>query len=174
MHKTSRGGWVAINCIPTAVHTIAGALLGKLLLSKATHKIKTILIWGISVLLIGYALDFLQINPIIKRIATSSFTLVSLGWCLFAFAACYYFVDIKQHKSVFFFDVIGLNSIFIYLFFELLGGWLNHYISLLIGGLLSYTTLISPAISITSCLVVFAIEWGICYFLYQKKIFFRL
>jgi predicted acyltransferase len=32
MNKTSRGGWVAINCIPTSVHTIAGALIGKLLL----------------------------------------------------------------------------------------------------------------------------------------------
>ena len=85
------------------------------------------------------------------------------------------YVDIKKNKSVLFFDVIGLNSIFIYLFFELIGGgWLNHYISLLIGGLLSYTTLILPAISIISCLFVFAIEWGICYFLYRKKIFFRL
>ena len=174
MHKTSRGGVVSITCIPTSVDTIGGALLGKLLLSNANHKIKTILIWAISLLLVGYALDLLQINPIIKRIATGSFTLVSLGWCLLAFAACYYFVDIKQHTSVLFFDVIGLNSIFIYLFFELHGGWLNHYISLLVGGLLSFTTLILPVISIISCLVVFAIEWGICYFLYQKKIFFRL
>src|SRR5690606_23281751 len=34
MNKINRGGWVAINCIPTAVHTIAGALAGKLLLSE--------------------------------------------------------------------------------------------------------------------------------------------
>src|SRR6188474_2445945 len=30
MNKINKGGWVAINCIPTAVHTIAGALAGKL------------------------------------------------------------------------------------------------------------------------------------------------
>src|SRR4029453_17259422 len=35
MNKINHGGWVAINCIPTAVHTIAGALAGKLLLGFA-------------------------------------------------------------------------------------------------------------------------------------------
>ena len=33
MNKINGDGWVAINCIPTAVHTIAGALAGKLLIS---------------------------------------------------------------------------------------------------------------------------------------------
>src|ERR1700726_4606416 len=35
MNKINSGGWVAINCIPTAVHTIAGVLAGKLLLGDA-------------------------------------------------------------------------------------------------------------------------------------------
>lgn len=84
MNKTSRGGWVAINCIPTSVHTIAGALMGKLLLHSQEQKvkIKQMVYWGLGVLILGYTLDVLQINPIIKRIATSSFTLVSLGWCI--------------------------------------------------------------------------------------------
>ena len=43
MNKINKGGWVAINCIPTAVHTIAGAMVGKLLLTK--HKINTLIIW---------------------------------------------------------------------------------------------------------------------------------
>ncbi|RYF92281.1 MAG: DUF5009 domain-containing protein, partial [Chitinophagaceae bacterium] len=32
MNKINDGGWVAINCIPTAVHTVAGAVVGKWLL----------------------------------------------------------------------------------------------------------------------------------------------
>jgi len=40
MNKTSRGGWVAINCIPTSVHTIAGALIGKLLLNATDQQYK--------------------------------------------------------------------------------------------------------------------------------------
>ena len=85
MNKINSGGWVAINCIPTAVHTIAGCIVGKLLLSKK-EKIKAILIWGIACLIIGYGMDALHITPIIKRIATSSFTFASLGYCLLALA----------------------------------------------------------------------------------------
>ena len=108
MNKTSRGGWVAINCIPTSVHTIAGALIGKLLLNHSgqNDKIKKMVLWGLGLLLIGYTLDILEINPIIKRIATSSFTLVSLGWCILFFAASYYFIDIKQNKKIFFLRIL--------------------------------------------------------------------
>ncbi len=53
MNKINSGGWVAINCIPTSVHTIAGALVGKWLLKNEEKKLNPILIWGISVLLLG-------------------------------------------------------------------------------------------------------------------------
>src|SRR6186713_2818524 len=73
MNKINGDGWVAINCIPTAVHTIAGALAGKLLLSES-KKIQAMVIWGVACLVVGYAMDWSGITPIIKRIATSSFT----------------------------------------------------------------------------------------------------
>ncbi|MFM7840105.1 MAG: hypothetical protein ACKO6K_11085 [Chitinophagaceae bacterium] len=58
MNKINSGGWVAINCIPTAVHTIAGALTGKWLVQQPQAPLKKILVWcGIS-LMLGYALDF--------------------------------------------------------------------------------------------------------------------
>lgn len=174
MHKTSRGGWVAINCIPTAVHTIAGALVGKLLLSTNDKKTKLMLVWGVGLFFLGYFLDLFQITPIIKRIATSSFTIISLGWCMFAFAICYYVIDIQSKNNIHFFKVLSMNSIFIYLFFEFLAGWLNHYIGLLITGLISWTGLHQVIVSIISCVIVFLIYWGICLFLYRKKIFFRL
>ena len=46
MNKINNDGWVAINCIPTAVHTIAGALVGKLFLERK-EKIKPMLIWAL-------------------------------------------------------------------------------------------------------------------------------
>ena len=175
MNKTSRGGWVAINCIPTAVHTIAGALVGKLLLESKNNTLKIVILSGFTFLIAGYAMDLFQITPIIKRIATSSFTIVSLGWCLLAFAACYYFIDKKNYNKVFFFKVFSMNSIFIYLFFETAGGgWLNHFIKLLTNGLLSLLHVPEMIISIAACFLIVLIDWGICYFFYQKKIFFRL
>jgi predicted acyltransferase len=176
MNKINSGGWVAINCIPTAVHTIAGALVGKLLQSDRTDKIKTLLIWTGICLVAGFGLDWLHITPIIKRIATSSFTLASLGWCLLGLAFCYWWIDIKDHKkNLLFFTVIGMNSIFIYLFFEIVGHrWFNDYVSAVTNGLMSMAHFPQLLMDIITALTIFVLEWGMCYFLYKKKIFFRL
>src|SRR6187549_2736352 len=58
MNKINDDGWVAINCIPTAVHTIAGALTGKLLLSNAKNKLRPMLIWALVCLVVGYCLNY--------------------------------------------------------------------------------------------------------------------
>jgi predicted acyltransferase len=175
MNKINRDGWVAINCLPTAVHTIAGALAGKVLLYERS-KLKPILIWSGICLVLGYALDASGITPIIKRIATSSFTIASLGWCLLGLAICYWWIDIKENRRYLkFFTVVGTNAIFIYLFFEIVGNrWFNGYIGKITNGLMDFTGIPEmPKLIITS-LCIFTLEWLLCYFLYRKKIFFKL
>ena len=176
MNKINKGGWVAINCIPTAVHTIAGALTGKLLMSERKDKIRQMVLWGIITLLLGYGLDVAGITPIIKRIATSSFVLASLGWCLLGLALCYWWIDIRHHRNnLKFFTIVGMNSIFIYLFFEIVGSrWFNGYVSAIATGLLSFINTPNMLSNIVASLCIFALEWGLCYFLYKKKIFFKL
>ncbi len=175
MNKINSGGWVAINCIPTAVHTIGGALAGKLFIS-GREKIKPLLIAGLICLLLGYGLDWAGITPIIKRIATSSFTLASLGWCLWFLALCYWWIDNKSHrKHLEFFTIVGMNSIFIYLFFEIVGSrWFNGYISAITNGVMKWVNTPETLMGIISSLCIFALEWSMCYFLYRKKIFFKL
>ncbi|HLK28595.1 MAG TPA: hypothetical protein VKT28_08440 [Puia sp.] len=175
MNKINDGGWVAINCIPTAVHTIAGAVAGKLLIN-GTNKIKTLLIWAVICFILGYGLDYAHITPIIKRIATSSFTLASLGWCLCFLSASYWWIDIKNHRKYLqFFLVVGMNSIFIYLFFEIVGDrWFTGYITTISSGLLSFINTPETLKLILSSISVFVLEWFLCYFLYKKKIFFKL
>ncbi|MDB5210914.1 MAG: hypothetical protein JWQ30_1741 [Sediminibacterium sp.] len=176
MNKINHGGWVAINCIPTAVHTIAGALTGKLLLQKSNHKLRTMIIWAIACLIIGYGLDMAGITPIIKRIATSSFTLASLGFCLLGLVLCYWWIDIRDHKkNLAFFTIIGMNSLFIYLFFEIVGHrWFNGYISAIANGLLGFIYTPELLSQTIASLCIFGLEWGLCYFLYRKKIFFTV
>lgn len=175
MNKINPGGWVAINCIPTAVHTIAGTLTGKLLL-QGKHKLKTMVTWALICLALGYGLDMAGLTPVIKRIATSSFTLASLGWCLLGLALCYWWIDIKDHKKhLKFFTIVGMNSLFIYLFFEIVGArWFNGYISAISTGILGFINTPETLSQIISSLCIFALEWGLCYFLYKKKIFFKL
>jgi len=176
MNKINKGGWVAINCIPTAVHTIAGALAGKLLLGPSAKKVQPLLGWGLAMLILGYGIDALGITPIIKRIATSSFTIVSLGWCLLVLATCYWWIDIKNHKKrLLFFTVIGMNSLFIYLFFEIVGDrWFTGYVGAVTNGLMGVIHIPIPVAAIITSLCVFGLEWGLCYFLYKRKIFFKL
>ena len=177
MNKINPGGWVAINCIPTAAHTIWGAVAGKLLLSSKAgkEKIKYLVIGGMGCLVLGYAMDW-TVTPIIKRIATSSFTIASGGWCLLALAASYWWIDLKDHrKHLQFFTVVGMNSVFIYLFFEIVGArWLNGYIGAITNGLMSMVNVPLPLMAVVTSLCIFGLEWGLCYFLYKRKTFFKL
>ncbi|MBS1975906.1 MAG: DUF5009 domain-containing protein [Bacteroidetes bacterium] len=177
MNKINPDGWVAINCIPTAVHTILGAVAGKWLLSDAasSEKMKKLWISAAVCLAAGFILDY-TMTPIIKRIATTSFVLASAGWCFTGLAISYWWIDIR--KKVFnltFFTVVGLNSIFIYLFFEIVGHrWFNGYVTAVSGGLLTMAHAAEWMINILGSLSIFALEWYLCYFLYQKKIFFKV
>ena len=176
MRKINHDGWVAINCIPTAVHTIAGALTGKLLMSNARNKLRLMLMWAVICLIAGYGLNYAHLTPIIKRIATSSFTLASLGWCLLGLAFCYWWIDIRDHRKYLkFWTIVGMNSLFIYLFFEIVGSrWFNGYISAIANGLLGFINTPGMLSNIIASLCIFALEWGLCYFLYKRKIFFKL
>jgi predicted acyltransferase len=186
MNQINKGGWVAINCIPTAVHTIAGAMAGKLLLGQnqkgerreargERNPAIQLVIWGTITLIAGYALDFAGITPIIKRIATSSFTLASLGWCLLGLAFVYWWIDILGHRKYLrLFTIVGMNSLFIYIFFEIVGHrWFNEYVASVTNGLMKMIGTPESLMMIITSLSIFALEWGMCYFLYKKKIFFR-
>jgi predicted acyltransferase len=177
MNKINGGGWVAINCIPTAAHTIWGVLAGKLLLSgrPENEKVKWLVIGGIAGLIIGYSMN-VTITPIIKRIATSSFTLASGGWCLLALALFYWWIDIKNHKqSLNFFIIVGTNSLFIYLFIEIVASrWFNDYIGAITNGLMGMINVPHALMLIITSLVIFTLEWMLCRFLYRRGIFFKI
>ncbi len=172
------GGWVTINCLPTAAHTIWGVVCGQLLLSErsAQQKIKYFLVAAAMGLISGYTLDLLQITPIVKRIATSSFVLASGGWAILVLALSYWWVDLKgQERGVRFFHVVGINSIFIYLFAETIGHqWLGGFTKTFNHGFLGLLGLPEIVLDLTNALLVWGIMWYICFFLYQKKIFFKI
>lgn len=178
MNKINGDGWVAINCLSTSAHTIWGVLAGKLLLSNKNfdQKLKYLIGSGIALLILGFGLDLAGITPIIKRIATSSFVLASGGWCLLFLALSYWWIDVRNHKNnLLFFLIFGMNSIFIYLFFEIVASrWFNGYVFAITNGLLGLIHFPEIPARIIGSLVVFALEFGMLYFLYRKKIFFKL
>lgn len=178
MGKINPDGWVAINCIPTAAHTILGVTAGKLLMGgySSAVKIKALVIAGIIALVLGFGADLSGLSPIIKRISTGGFVLASLGWVTLILAAVYWWIDVKDHpRYTWIAVVIGMNSIFIYLLFETVGAqWLNGVVAIFVNGFTGWLHISQAIQAVLSALAVWALEWYICYWLYQKKIFFKL
>jgi predicted acyltransferase len=169
--------WASLNAIPTTAHTVWGVLCGKLLMSDrpVKKKIQAMVIAGLAGLLIGYSLDFLNITPIIKKIATSSFVFASGGWAILVLCLCYWLIDVKKlfTKGSRFFIIVGMNCIFIYLLCEVGGARLLNTIFIpftnalfLWGGEIS--------VGIATSLVVWASLWYICYWLYKNRIFIKI
>jgi len=169
--------WATLNFVSTTAHTVWGVLCGKLLMSEKTsgQKIRALVIAGVSALAIGYALDLLNITPIIKKIATSSFVFVSGGWAILVLALCYWLIDAKKlfQKGSWFFIVVGMNSIFIYLFFSLRGaGFIGRMITPFSKLLFSWTG--EKGVEIIASLGVWAAMWYLCYWLYKNRLFIKI
>ena len=174
MHKLDSDHWVAFNAVPTAAHTMWGVLAGQVLKSSRTsvQKIRLLVIPGLIGVVVGYALN--PWTPIIKRIASTSFVIVSGGWCLLALALCYWLIDVKKLKKwTLFFNIVGMNPLFIYLF-TMTGGawWFSRIAKPFTTGLFAWAGPLHAAI-VTS-LVVWGMLWLLCFWLYKKRIFIRL
>ena len=169
--------WASLNAIPTIAYTVWGVLCGLILMSTRTaqEKIRILVIAGVTGLAIGYALDWLNITPIIKKIATSSFVLATGGWSILALCFCYWLIDVKEKfiNGSQFFIIVGMNSIFIYLFMhvgtpdiihEIFTPFTKAFFSW--GGELM--------VGIITSLFVWAALWYICYWLYRRRIFFKI
>ncbi|RRQ50070.1 DUF5009 domain-containing protein [Maribacter algicola] len=179
MGKVNNGYWVFINFLPTAAHTIWGVVCGQLLLnaSAQTNKVRNFLFWGVLATVLGFALDFFDITPIIKRIATTSFTLASGGISILALAFFYWVIDVKGYKKKWlqFFAVVGTNSIFIYLFAETFGHLIFREFEILWNtGLFHALDIHKDWILVLESLLILLFLWYITYYLDKRKIYFKV
>ncbi len=171
----SHNGWATINAIPTAAHTIWGVLVGKLLMSDrlARKKLTTMILVGVMLVITGYLMN--SFTPIIKRIATSSFVIVSGGWTILTLAFLFWLVDMVGFKGKWttFFSVVGMNSLFIYLFTHIGGANLIEQAIHPFTYSFFNTANVYYAKLLTG-VFVWAALWGICYWMYKKKIFIKI
>lgn len=168
------GHWVSINFIATASHTIWGVLAGLILMNDwaPLKKVKIFLVIGCAGIIAGYAMD--PWIPIIKRICTVSFVIVSGGWAFVALAISYWMIDVmKVSRGTKFFAIVGMNPLFIYLFSHIGGAELISKIyKPFVPVFFSWGGQLSIDIAV-STLVWFSL-WYICYYLYKQKIFIRI
>ncbi len=169
--------WATLNFVSTTAHTVWGVLCGKLLMSgkSSKEKIRILIIAGIAALVIGYGLDLLNITPIIKKIATSSFVFASGGWTILALCFSYWLIDVKKlfAKGAKFFIIVGMNCIFIYIFFHIGTAGIIRKIAAPFSKLL-FSWAGTLTVETITGVAVWAALWYICYWLYKNRIFIKI
>jgi predicted acyltransferase len=165
------GYYTTINFVGNAVTILFGCWAGMLLLRDSTHVVRMKVLCGAATaaFVVGLALE--PWNPMVKRLWTASFTFYSAGWVVLMLAACYWLVEMRGYKRwTFPFLVFGMNSIFIYSFSQVLHGWLNRGLGVFTG----HFWYLGKIGAIPQNLLTLAVMWYMCYWLYQRRIFFRI
>ena len=104
-----------LSTFPAIVTGISGLLAGKLLQQKKDKSqiVKHLVVTGILLAIAGYGIG--SFFPIIKKIWTSSFMLVTSGWAFLVFALIYWLIEINGIKAgTKLWIIFGSNAIAIY------------------------------------------------------------
>ena len=166
LQKNWGGSYATINCLSSAANTIFGVMAGELLVSTVSlgRKMRILAMTGVLGVVAGFALS--MFIPLNKKIWTPSFAIYSTGMTLLALLLFYWLFDVKANRRwATLFIIVGANSIFIYLFHEIMHRWLTQTAAIFTG----WTG--QRAITLIS---VTLFEICVCYWLYRRKIFFKL
>ncbi|MBK9169650.1 MAG: hypothetical protein IPM24_19615 [Bryobacterales bacterium] len=165
------GHYVTINFVTSTVTTLFGVWTGMLLRTDRTLEAK------IRILAIAMAAAFASglllslWNPLVKRLWTPSFTLYSTGWVLLMLLVFVWMAEVRGwRRPMFPLVVVGMNSIFIYSLSMLLKGWIDRSLAVFTFRF-EFLGTIAP---VAQACAVLAVMWWACYWLYQRKIFFKL
>jgi predicted acyltransferase len=170
------GGWSTLSFIPTLATMMLGMWAGRWLQSPrpTVDKLKGLVVSGVALTLLGLVFQWLHINPIVKRIWTSSYTLYSGGLILLILAGFYAAMELKGwRKWAFPLLVIGANSIAIYVM-----SWtIEHFISSALMrhlGPAPFAVLGPPFEPVLRGLGVLIVFWLILFWMYRRKVFLRI
>lgn len=160
------------NNIPAICNALAGIMVGVYLRktnSNGRRKTFYLLASGCFSLLLAqlWNLDF----PINKNLWSSSFVMQTVGLSLLFFAVFYYLIDVLGYKKwAFPFQVIGVNSILIYISEKFID-WEFTAKKLFEWG---YVWSGESGMLVGATLSILFLKWIFLRFLYQKKIFLRV
>jgi predicted acyltransferase len=168
--RAHQEGWgTVLSTIPTISTTILGLLLGELLMSKRPPKRKALIIAliGVCGVTVGMMLD--PMIPVIMKLWTTSYGILTAGWACLLFAAFYWIIDVQGYKKwAFPLAVIGMNALAIYMSRTLIP--LSKTVGIFTGGIARELGSLGPMFH---GLAVLFVEWLILYWMYKRKIFLR-
>src|SRR4051812_9294598 len=172
----NKGGWSTLSFIPTIATMMLGVWAGRWLGSArdGKEKVQGLVVAGIVLVIVGLALQWLHIVPIVKRIWTSSYTLYSGGLVLLMLAAFHAAIDVSGWRRWSFpLLVIGMNSIAAYVM-----SWtMEHAVTSALARHLGegpFLVLGDPFKPVLRGAAVLLVFWLILYWMYRRKIFLRI
>jgi predicted acyltransferase len=158
--------------IPSGIMVIlCGSLAGEWLRSgrSGNHKALGLALAGVAGVLLGAAWSFSF--PMIKRVIwSSSYVCFACGWSLLLLALFYWVIDVRGYQRwAFFFVVIGMNAITIYFLQTIVT--FKDTAQFFVSGIEHYAGVLRPLVLPSG---VLALKWLLLWFLYQRRIFFKL
>jgi heparan-alpha-glucosaminide N-acetyltransferase len=193
------GFYVGLNAIPATATILFGVMCGRLVGSELP-KPRVMQFLAIAAV-VGFVLGWLlsagatPLVPMVKRIWTASFTLWAAGWTILFLLAFYWLIEVQGWRRwPTFLVVVGMNSIFAYSMAQLFrGSFFDRGIAVFtkpLAALLFDHPHLADAIAkpanyawpeplglwgnVLQAALVLAAEWGVLYWLYRRKIFFKL
>ncbi|MDR2894119.1 MAG: DUF5009 domain-containing protein [Alistipes sp.] len=162
--------WV-LSSINFVVTVMTGLFSGYIMRSQnRTENRKTLLLLGLGAAMVAAGWLWGLQMPVVKKIWTSSMTLVSSGYCFILMGAFYWWIDVKGHnKNWDLLKVYGMNSIMAYMLQQII-----RFTSIgqsLFGGLEQY---LGDWYGVLITLTNVTISFLILYWMYRKKVYLRV
>jgi predicted acyltransferase len=163
-------GWgTVLSTIPTVSTTLFGLLIGKSLLRTRSKEDNPKFIggMGLALLLVGYLTSFFV--PVVMKMWTISYGLMSAGCACLMFLFFYWLIDIRGYRQwAFPLAIIGMNAIFIYMLTSLVH--LDSIVDVFTGEI---GRSLPNAALLFQQIAVLAVEWLILFWMYKRKIFIK-
>jgi heparan-alpha-glucosaminide N-acetyltransferase len=167
------GNYVGLNAIPSAANMIFGVMAGQTLLhaKRRGRAALYLALAGLLAIVVGFALG--PVVPLVKRIWTPSFAVFSAGWTTLFLAGFYWAIDVMGSKWwTYPLVVVGTNSIAAYVIGQLFGGWFRSLAGVWVNLL---EPLLGPiGVPMVHRVLFFTAAWLVLWWLYRRRIFFKL
>lgn len=168
----TNGGYQTLSFIPSLVTMLLGLMCGERLRREgsAKKKFRDLCVVGVVLLALGLV-SGLGVCPIVKRIWTPSWVLWSGGIVTLMLAGFHLVMDIGGWRRwAFPLTVVGMNSITIYLLYQLSQSWIREALLKHLGPSW-FSGPLGPMAERCSVLLVL---WLLCWWLWRQKAFLRI
>jgi predicted acyltransferase len=170
--------YTTLNILPATAIVLSGVLIADLVRGDLTpgHKVVIMTLASIFCILSGWLLsggnDWYVFIPMIRRLGTVTFVLVSVGWILLVFTYFYTLMEGFLWRSwALPITLVGRNSLILYMADQLFRYWAVRSARLVLPDSPPIVKTLQP---LFVELIVVVIFWLFCVWLYRRRIFFKV